>query len=120
MARNPMMEYVKANDRPIQPTALDFYMKSRGISLFEFGRRLQVDWSAVKSWCNGQALPTLVNAFKIEKFTEGNVPAESWLSTDIGRIQWNTPGRNWDRLEKQRQVAREKFLKRESNGRIGR
>lgn len=36
----------------------------------------------------GHSMPSLVTAYKIEQVTEGAVPVESWLGTDIGRAQW--------------------------------
>lgn len=44
---------------------------------------------AVKYWMHGQTLPCVVAAFKIEAFSKGGIPIESWLDTTIGKAKWN-------------------------------
>ncbi len=46
----------------------------------------------LKRWANGQSMPHIVYAFRVEQFTKGAVPVASWLATDIGRDLWANMG----------------------------
>lgn len=77
-----------ANKRPSQPTILSLWLKSHGISRDKFARQVGCSGKNVDFWCDGKTIPTLHFAFMIEKETEGGVPAETWLGTDIGKHLW--------------------------------
>lgn len=57
----------------------------------EFARQVGCDYKMARYWANGQAVPTLVYAFKIERATEGGVPVASWLGTELAKLMWNKP-----------------------------
>ena len=46
---------------------------------------------SVKYWASGQALPSLLSAFRIEQITQGKVPVASWLGTALAKAKWNNP-----------------------------
>lgn len=59
----------------------------------------------------GQVIPELVYAFKIESVTEGGVPPESWLGTELAKMQWQLihadhEGRNDANLKAARKYRR--------------
>lgn len=74
--------------RPVHPTLLDEWLKSRGIARAEFARLAGCNYKTVTYWCCGQALPDLVFAFIIDKVTSGGVPVSSWLGSEIGKLTW--------------------------------
>ncbi len=49
---------------------------------------------SVKYWMNGQAMPCLISAFKLEAYSEGKVSVESWLGTRLGKAKWNNQRMN--------------------------
>lgn len=74
--------------RPKVLTPLAIWMKENGKSITGFSRELKVNIRSVFYWMNGQVLPDLISAFKIEQGTRGEVPAEAWLGTPIGKALW--------------------------------
>lgn len=46
------------------------------------GQKLNVSKTTMTSWRSGRGMPTLERAFLIERFTEGQVPAVSWLNPE--------------------------------------
>lgn len=78
-----------ANKRPQQHTTLHLWCKSHSISRDKFARLIGCSHKNVDYWCDGRTTPTLHFAFMIEKITEGGVPVETWLGTDLGRHLWN-------------------------------
>jgi plasmid maintenance system antidote protein VapI len=70
---------------------LDQFLSDSGWSTKAFAEKLGIDRKRLEYMRNGQNLPTLVWAFKIERETAGKVPASSWLATEIGQAMWKDP-----------------------------
>ncbi len=85
-----MSNYADAipNKRLKHLTPLAIWMRENGKSVVSLARELKVNVRSVFYWMNGQVLPDLVSAFKIEQGTKGEVPAEAWLGTPIGKALW--------------------------------
>jgi len=66
-------------------------MTEAGWSNKAFAATLGLERKRVEYWRNGQALPTLIWAFKLERTTGGKVPASSWLATELGQAAWKDP-----------------------------
>lgn len=75
--------------RPKGETRLREWLDSTGMSAFALAKEIGKHPSHVNYWANGQQIPTLIDAFKIEKLTAGVVTVESWLETDLGKMAWN-------------------------------
>ena len=93
-------------------TPLQAWLKMTGRSKYSIAKEMGVDPKIVTVWVSGRGLPSLLNAFKIEKATKGGVPAVSWLGTELGRILWNNSGTDWERLVGQRRQALRDFKRR--------
>jgi hypothetical protein len=50
-------------------------------------------------WMYGQVIPALVYAFKIEAVTQGGCPVESWLGTELAKMQWKYIHADHDRYD---------------------
>lgn len=92
-AKTPMYAAPRYS-RPESDTLLGAWLEARGMTACGFARRLDVDPKSVKLWASGQVLPSLVNAFKVEKETGGAVSVSSWLGTERGRLEWNVGKRH--------------------------
>lgn len=79
----------KPEHRPICDSPLDAWLRARDLSRYSFAKKLLVSPRTVQLWCNNQALPDLVNAFKIQRETDGGVTPEMWLGTELARFQWS-------------------------------
>lgn len=64
------------------------WIKAHGLSRDAFAKLVGCNGKMVDFWCDGQVIPGLIYAFKIEQVTEGSVSAEMWLGTDIGKFYW--------------------------------
>lgn len=58
---------------------LEAWLKQTGVSAAEFARRCEYDPSNMAKLLKGRIRPTLEMAFKIERQTEGVIPASSWV-----------------------------------------
>ena len=83
---------VPVNERPRQWTRLREWMEEQQLSCYALAKGMGCNQKTLSYWMLGQALPPLVWAFKMEKYTEGAVPASSWLATDIAGVRWRTEG----------------------------
>ena len=81
-------------ERPVHRTLLDVWMAKRGISNNALAVAFGCDGHTVSYWRLGQALPDLVYAFMIERYTAGGVPAAYWIGSQIGRTLWNERMKN--------------------------
>jgi transcriptional regulator with XRE-family HTH domain len=86
---------VSAAEQPVEKelaeraeTPLGVWMKEHGVSIYEMAKLLGVDRHNVRFWLHGKNLPGLVVAFRIEKATNGEVPAAAWLGTELGKRLW--------------------------------
>jgi len=59
---------------------LDHHLKQKNVSRRDFARLINVHESVLSRFCNGLARPALDTAFAIERATDGEVPASSWVS----------------------------------------
>jgi hypothetical protein len=75
--------------RPITYTLLDKWLKARQIPDSVFAGQLGCDLKMITYWRQGQCMPDLVYAFRIERQTQGGVPVASWLGTPMGRALWH-------------------------------
>ena len=97
---SPPIAGKNARKRPPSITPLSLWLKANQKSQCSLARDLGCDPKLVKLWTTGRVIPGLVYAFKIERQTEGGVPASSWLGTPLGREMWNTTGnKRWRSAE---------------------
>ncbi len=78
-----------ARYRPISETAFRAWMDAMGKGTHVVGRELGVHHEMVQFWADNQQLPSLIDAFKVEKLTGGKVPVASWLGTPLGKVMWS-------------------------------
>lgn len=90
--RSPPISGADKQKRPPSETPLSLWLRANSISRYGLAKRLQCDVKLVKLWSMGKCLPSLVYAFKLERETEGGVPASSWLGTPLGLEVWNSVG----------------------------
>lgn len=76
-------------ERLKEETILLKWMKLRRKTCEEVARGTGASVRSIKYWMNGQALPCLISAYKIEAYTDGKVPVASWLGTAIAKAKWN-------------------------------
>lgn len=86
-------------------TLLHYWLEKRDTSYYDFAKRIGHDPKTVNDLANGRRLPSYILAYKIQDVTEGGVPAESWLGTEIGRIRWNEVSFDWERWQKAKRAA---------------
>lgn len=79
---------VRPWSRERRPTALDDWMRAGGVSNIALSQMVGCGVNIVQYWRQGQCLPNLLYAFKIERATKGAIPAVYWIDTDLGREQW--------------------------------
>lgn len=80
MARRPI-------SRKVERTTLGQWKDRQQLSYAEVGALLGVSGPAVYHWCSGRSLPTLIMAFHIEAVTDNEVPASSWVATQLGLFE---------------------------------
>ena len=56
------------------------YLDERGLTQTAFAALADVPGPQVSMWLSGRRCPGLASALKIERATEGAVPASSWVS----------------------------------------
>ncbi len=107
----PVYGQTDHHKRPKSETVLSTWLRVNGKSRFALAREIGCDPKMVGYWADGRSLPSLIFAFKLERATNGGVPLESWLATEIGRLQWNNNRRNWSRwMEQRREGQRRRRL----------
>ncbi len=77
-----------ASKRPKSETPLMVWFRASGQTIYSLARAIGADPKTVYHWMYGQCIPELVYAFKIEAVTEGGVGVESWLGTELAKLQW--------------------------------
>src|SRR5262245_60711426 len=78
---------------PIEFTALNQWMVESKVSNKRMAKMVGCSTRSIVFWKQGQSIPVLVYAFKIEQITEGKVSVESWLGTMLGKQQWDNCGK---------------------------
>lgn len=68
-------------------STLDSYLRGRGIKGREFAARIGVSEPHLSRLRRGGSAPSLEIAFKIERETDGEVPASSWVGVVEGGPQ---------------------------------
>lgn len=58
------------------------------MSQAEFARQFGCDTLTAGYWIHGQVLPSLINAYRLDAFTRGAVPAVAWLGTELGKAEY--------------------------------
>jgi hypothetical protein len=76
-------------DREPEETLLNRWMLKHGVTVRALALELGCCTQVVHYWRNGQQLPSLVYAFKLEQRTKGQVPVSSWLGTRVGKLAWS-------------------------------
>lgn len=66
-------------------TPLKLWLAEQGIAPYRFCFMVGANPKQVYLWVNGQGMPSLLYAFKIDAVTKGGVPVSSWLGTERGR-----------------------------------
>ena len=89
--KTPPPPKIKVADRASTP--LGQWLKSNGHSLTQLAKDVGVCLVQMQFLAYGQRMPGLVTAFKIEQATRGEVPAISWLATELGKYQWTVERR---------------------------
>lgn len=79
---------LKVSKRPVINTPLKSWMEKKSILVTQAAEEMGLSWKTLENWMHGRCMPPLVWAFKIELWTEGKVPASSWLGTDLGKEIW--------------------------------
>ena len=72
-------------NREKHETQLHLYMQEKGLTDYAFAKLVGCNADAIKYWRFNLSLPSLPNAFKIERATRGAVPAVYWLDTPRGK-----------------------------------
>lgn len=75
--------------REPEETLLNKWMLKNGVTVRALCHGIGCSTQMAQYWRNGQQLPGLVYAFKIEQFTKGAVPVASWLGLKVGKAQWD-------------------------------
>ncbi len=81
---------VPPHARPEEETLLGQWMKATQTTFRTLSKALDASERIVIYWSRGQAMPSLIHAFRIDAVTKGKVPPSSWLGTSIGRARWNS------------------------------
>lgn len=108
-----------ANKRPKSETPLLAWFRASGHTVVGFARALNCDPKSVYLWMYGQVIPELVYAFKIESLTEGGVPVESWLGTELAQLQWKHIHCNWEKYSEDHLRNQEKYMEKVKRRRDG-
>lgn len=82
-------------------TPLSKWMREVGISAYEVAKRSRVSYKQVCKLRDGESLPSLVTAFRIDRVTNGAVPPVAWLATPLGRNAWSQT-HDWEKWMQQR------------------
>lgn len=72
-----------------EETPLSIWRRETGVTRYWVCQQLSCSWGSVVAWESGQALPSLVYAFRIEAITKGAIPASAWLTTTLGQHLMN-------------------------------
>lgn len=73
----------------VENTLLDDWRVSKGWSLELLSKKLGITLMTVRRWCRGQTVPSLPLAFWIEFVTKGGVPVVAWMSTQLGKSEFD-------------------------------
>jgi hypothetical protein len=82
-------------------TPLSKWMRESHVSAYEVAKRARISYKQVCKLRDGESLPSLVSAFRIDQATKGGVPPVAWLATPLGRKAW-AEDHNWERWMEQR------------------
>lgn len=77
-----------AGSRPHCDTPLRQWLVDNRMTMAEFARQFGCDGLTAQYWTYGQVLPSYVNAFRLDAFTNGAIPAASWLGTEVGKAEY--------------------------------
>lgn len=75
-------------NRPDEKTMFAQWMESKRYTYKQVARTVGSSQRSVKYWAQGQSIPSLLFAFKIEQVSKGKVPVASWLGTALARAKW--------------------------------
>lgn len=98
-----------AAQRPKSETPLLVWFRASGLSVMEFSREIGADPKSVYHWMYGQVIPEVVYAFKIEAVTRGGCPVESWLGTELAKMQWQNIHADLEGREDHHRRAQRKY-----------
>ena len=59
------------------------FLKCSGLSHRDFAKKVQVDPSIISRLTTGKMTPSLKLAAKIERITQGEIRATSWINEDV-------------------------------------
>jgi transcriptional regulator with XRE-family HTH domain len=76
-------------ERLHEHTPLYDWLRKNSIPQRTFARETGLGQQTVMRLCLGRITPTLVAAFVIEQATDGEIPAVSWLGTEVTKYEWN-------------------------------
>ncbi len=69
-------------------TPLAKWAEARGLTLRQLVKRTGLDHRCLAKVVEGRQMPSLVEAFQVERMTRGGVPVSSWLGTELGQRVW--------------------------------
>lgn len=82
-------------------TPLGRWMRETNTSAYEVAKRSKISYKQVCKIRDGESMPTLVSAFRIDAATDGKVAPVMWLGTPLGRKHW-AEVHNWEKWQDQR------------------
>lgn len=82
-------------------TPLAKWMRETNTSAYEVARRSKISYKQVCKIRDGESMPTLVSAFRIDMATEGKVAPVMWLGTPLGKKHW-AETHDWEKWQEQR------------------
>lgn len=72
-------------EHPPEDTRLDQWMTAASCTIHKLAKELRFSERTIKLWRSGRVVPPLAAAFAIDAYTEGQVPASSWLTLEIAK-----------------------------------
>lgn len=82
-------------------TPLAKWMRENDISAYEVAKRARISYKQVCKLRDGESLPSLITAFRIDQVTKGMVAPVLWLTTALGKRAWSQT-HDWEKWQAQR------------------
>lgn len=97
-------------------TPLAKWMRETNTSAYEVARRTKISYKQVCKIRDGESMPTLVSAFRIDQATEGKVAPVLWLGTLLGQKHW-VETHDWEKWQEQRKEEQRRNRHRQAQAR---
>lgn len=83
------------------------FLRVGNVSAYALAKLVGTSYKQMCNWRDGLALPGVINAIKLERVTNGEIPVVAWLSTPLGQKAWEHKA-DWDTWQSQRKAAEAK------------